>query len=104
MTPDPCPLNRAWCADHETDSDGSQYCRSADAALATGWMLTLTDAGDGPGIEISDPRGLLQADLVDPLDLPGALDFLAALAAMIRDATTPDALPQPARPSIEANS
>lgn len=93
MTATACPLGTAWCTDHETDLDGSEYCRSADVELASGWMLTLTDTGDGPGIEISDPRGLLQVALVDPLDLPGAIDLLAALAAMIRDA---QARPHPA--------
>lgn len=87
MTAVTCVLGRPWCSDHETDGDGTELCRSADVELASGWMLTLLDSGDGPAVELSDPRGLLQIALVDPLNLPDAMDLLAALAAMVRNAT-----------------
>jgi hypothetical protein len=92
----PCARN-GWCTDHETDSDGTELCHSADVELASGWMLTLLDCGNGPEIEVSDPHGFLQVALIDPLSLTDAMDLLAALAAMVRDATAPGALPQAAR-------
>ncbi len=95
MTAVTCPLGHAWCTDHETDSDSTELCRSADVELASGWMLTLQDSGDGPGIELSDPRGLLQIALVDPLGLPDAMDLLAALAVMVRNATASPASVSP---------
>lgn len=86
-----CPLARGWCTDHETDSDGTEFCRSADVEIASGWMLTLLDSGDGPGVELSDPRGLLQIELVDPLTLDAAYDLMIALATVLRDAHKPTA-------------
>lgn len=49
MTPDPCPLNRAWCTAGDRDDD-RHICQSTDLELPSGWTVTLatTTTATGP--------------------------------------------------------
>lgn len=87
MTPDPCPLGRAWCTAGDRDDD-RHICQSTDLELPSGWTVTLTDYhdGDGPELALNDPDCLLASALVGRLDIPAGCELVAALAAMIRDA------------------
>jgi hypothetical protein len=95
----PCPFTVAWCSEHEIDGDGTHICQSTDLELSSGWSLSLTDFhdGSGPVLSLTDPDCYLASTGTNRVDLPGAIDLLAALAAMVRDATLPGALPQAAR-------